>query len=402
MRALSLMNPDEFRNSPVGRLVPTVAGQFAFVPAPLPPTLDFAKLVMPIAEAMQAIGELNGAGRGLANPSLVIRPLQRREALLSSSMEGTYTTADALALAEADDDAEVDASTREVRNYITAFQAADRLRKELPISNRLIKTVHRTLLSAATRERGANKRPGEYKDQQNFIGGRNRQIESARFVPPPPVETEAAMADLERHLNRVDRAGIPAIVDAALFHYQFETIHPFADGNGRVGRILIPIHLMQEGVLESPLLYLSPAVEGRKDDYVDLMLAVSREGAWTAWIAFFLEMVTASCRSASSTIRELEAMRSDFRQRISERRSSARVLTIVDELFVRPVTSIPQIASLLGVTYPAAKSAVDRLVELGILEEISTTSNPKRFICWPIVDLSEGRARPILKSDVTD
>ncbi|MDN2582726.1 Fic family protein [Aquibium sp. ELW1220] len=395
------MDLEAFRRSPTGRLVPTVAGQFAFVPATLPPPLDFAKLVMPLAEAMQAIGELNAAGRSLANPSLVIRPLQRREALLSSSMEGTYTTADALALAVADDGAEVDASTIEVRNYITAFQVAERLLKELPLSNRLIKTVHRTLLSAVGRERGANKRPGEYKDQQNFIGGRNRQIENARFVPPPPIETESAMAELERYLNRLDRAGIPAIVDAALFHYQFETIHPFADGNGRVGRILIPIYLMQEGVLENPLLYLSPAVEGRKDDYVDLMLAVSREGAWTDWIAFFLEMVTASCRSASSTIRELEAMRSDFRQRISERRSSARVLTIVDDLFARPVTSIPQIANLLGVTYPAAKSAVDRLVELGILDELQTTSNPRRFICWPIVDLSEGRARRLPDVDVT-
>jgi len=395
------MNPNEFKNSPAGRLVGTVAGQFAFVPAPLPPPLDFAKLVMPIAEVMQAIGELNAAGRGLANPSLVIRPLQRREALLSSSMEGTYTTADALALAEADESANVDASTIEVKNYITAFEVADRLRHELPLSNRLIKTVHRTLLAAVVPERGANKRPGEFKDQQNFIGGRNRQIENARFVPPPPAETEAAMAELERHLNRADRAGIPAVVDAALFHYQFEAIHPFADGNGRVGRILIPIYLMQEGVLESPLLYLSPAVEGRKDDYADLMLAVSREGAWTDWIAFFLEMVTASCRSASLTIRELEAMRSDFRRRITERKSSARILTIVDELFARPVTSIPQIASLLGVTYPAAKSAVERLIELGILQELSTTSNPKRFICWPIVELSEGRPRHAPKRDVT-
>ena len=154
-------------------------------------------------------------------------------------------------------------------------------------------------------------------------------------------------------------------------------------------------------MLENPLLYLSPSVEGRKDDYVDLMLAVSRDGAWTDWIAFFLEMVTASCRSASSTIRDLEAMRSDFRQRISERRSSARILTIVDELFARPVTSIPKIASLLGITYPAAKSSVDRLIELGILDELTSTSNPKRFICWPIVELSEGRARRIANVDVT-
>lgn len=345
------------------------------------------------AEAMQAIGELNAAGRSQTNPSLVIRPLQRKEALLSSSMEGTYTTADALALAEADAEAYVDASTIEVRNYIRAFETADRLRRELPISNRLIKEIHRVLLSDATAGRGANKRPGEFKNQQNFIGGRNRQIENARFIPPPPADTVNAMAALERYINREDRKGIPPIIDAALFHYQFETIHPFSDGNGRVGRILIPIFLMQERALESPLLYLSPAVDGRKDDYVDLMLNVSRDGAWTQWIAFFLEMVLASCRSASRTIIELDTLRQDFQQRITDGKGSLRLLTIVDDLFVSPVTTIPRIGQKLFITYPAAKKAVDRLIDFGIIEEIEKTSNPKHFICWPIIDLSEGRQK---------
>lgn len=346
---------------------------------------------MPMAHAMQKIGELNAAGRGLANPNLVIRPLQRREALLSSSMEGTYTTADALALAESDEAVAVDTSTAEVRNYITAFQLADQLRQALPISNRLIKTVHRALLSNVASERSASKRPGEYKDQQNFIGGRNREIASARFVPPPPRESEDAMGALEAYINREDLGGIPAIIDAALLHYQFETIHPFADGNGRVGRILIPIYLMNAGVLERPLLYLSPAVEGRKDDYVDLMLEVSRSGAWTPWITFFLEMIVASCSSADATLRALEDLRSDFRQRISQVGSSARFMTIVDELFITPVMTIPQIAERIGVTYPAAKNAVDRLLELGILEELHAFSNPRRFVSLPVVHLSEGR-----------
>lgn len=385
------MNPEEFRNSPSGRVVPTIAGQSAFLPNSLPPRLDFAPLAMPLAQAMQAIGELNAAGRSFANPSLVIRPLQRQEALLSSSMEGTYTTADALALAEAEGERYVDASTIEVRNYIRAFEMADRLRAELPISNRLIKETHRVLLTRTTTERGANKRPGEFKDKQNFIGGRNRQIENARFVPPPPAEAEEAMAALERYINREDRNGIPPIIDAGLMHYQFETIHPFADGNGRVGRILIPIFLMQEKVLENPLLYLSPAVEGRKDDYVDLMLNVSRAGNWTEWLLFFLEMVIRSCQSASATLIALQNLRDDFHQRIKEDRSSTRFMTIVDELFVTPVISIPQVVKTLSVTYPAAKYAVERLRAFGILEELENTSNPKLFICWPVVDLSEGR-----------
>ena len=208
-------------------------------------------------------------------------------------------------------------------------------------------------------------------DLQTFvIGGRNRQIENARFVPPPPAETEEAMAALERYINREDRHGIPPIIDAGLMHYQFETIHPFADGNGRVGRILIPIFLMQEKVLENPLLYLSPAVEGRKDDYVDLMLGVSRSGNWTEWLLFFLEMVIRSCQSASATLVALQKLRDDFHQKIKEDRSSTRFMTIVDELFVTPVISIPQVVKKLSVTYPAAKYAVDRLRALNVGQHI--------------------------------
>ncbi|MEX0344896.1 MAG: Fic family protein [Rhizobiaceae bacterium] len=385
------MNKADFSDSPTGTLVPTISNQWAFVPNPLPPEIEYAAIAVPLAQAMQAIGELNAAGRSLSNPMLVIRPLQRREALLSSSMEGTYTTADALALAESDKAAKVDASTIEVRNYIDAFEAANEMRQTLPISSRMIREIHRILLADVPSERGANKRPGEFKDQQNFIGGRNRQIENARFVPPPPSQAEDAMAELERYLNREDIGIVPPIVDAALFHYQFETIHPFADGNGRVGRILIPIYLMEKGVLDSPLLYLSPAVEGHKDDYVDLMLGVSQHGEWTAWLLFFLEMVVKACKAANETLADLEALRQKFRQDVSDSGGSARYLTLIDELFVSPVVTIPDVARKLSVTYPAAKNAVDRLVEQSVLDEHHIISHPRRFISWPIVDLSEGR-----------
>ena len=363
----------------------------AFVPNDLPPAIDYKELAVPLAQAMQAIGELNAMGRGMTNPMLVIRPLQRKEALLSSSMEGTYTTANALALAEANADSQVDESTIEVRNYIRAFETADRMRHEIPISNRLIKETHRVLLSQVSGYRGANKRPGEYKNQQNFIGGTNRLIENARFVPPPPAETEEAMAQLEKYINREDAGGTPTIIDAALIHYQFETIHPFADGNGRVGRILIPIYLMEAGVLARPMLYLSPAVEGRKDEYVDLMLEVSRDGNWTPWIKFFLEMVTQSCNAAFRTFAELDALRQEFHQKIAKTRGSAKLTVISNELFITPVLSIPQAAEKLGVSYPAAKALIERLVELGILSELENTSNPKYYICWQVADLSEGR-----------
>lgn len=385
------MDPAAFRDSPSGTLIPTSNGQQAFLPNPLPPVIDYAALAVPLSRTMQAIGELTAAGRGMTNPMLVIRPLQRREAIMSSAMEGTFTTADQLALAEADTAFPTDASTLEVLNYMRAFNAAEIMRHDLPISNRMIKEIHRILLTQTASGRGGNKKPGEFKDQQNYIGGADRRIENARFIPPPPAQTEMAMAALEKFINREDKQAIPAIIEAALIHYQFEAIHPFADGNGRVGRILIPIHLLNAGILEAPLLYLSPAVEGRRSDYGDLMLDVSRRGEWTAWIAFFLELVELSCRSALSTLAHLEALRNKFRAMLSRSGGSARYVTIVDELFLSPIVTIPKIAELLSITYPAAKNAVARLRELGILAESPSHSNPKRFVCWPIIDVSEDR-----------
>jgi Fic family protein len=386
------MDAGQFKDSPSGTLIPTIANQMAFVPNPLPPIIDYSEIALPLAQAMQAIGELNAMGRSMTNPMLVIRPLQRKEALLSSAMEGTYTTANALVLAEADKDANVDAQTIEVRNYTRAFEAADKMRREIPISNRLIKETHRVLLSQVSSYRGINKHPGEYKNQQNFIGGYNRKIEDARFVPPPPAETELAMAELEKYINRQNDGGIPPIIDAALIHYQFETIHPFADGNGRVGRILIPIYLMEVGVLASPLLYLSPAVEGQKDSYVDLMLDVSKNGSWTPWIKFFLNLVTQSCNAAQKTFNDLEMLRRIFSAKISSAKGSARLVTIANELFISPVISIPETATRFSVSYPSAKGLIERLVDLEILTELSDSSNPKLYICWPVIDLSEGKS----------
>lgn len=395
------MNNEEFRASSSGKLVSTINGQWAFVPNPLPPAIDYGGLAIPLADAMRALGELNAAGNHLPNPSLVIRPLQRKEALSSSAMEGTHTTANALALAEDENAGISDPQTVEVRNYIRAIEHAEKLLREIPLSNRLIREIHRTLLSGVATERGSSKQPGEFSTAQNFIGGRNRQIEFARFVPPPPAEVQDAMTQLERFIHREDRAGIPAIIDAALIHYQFETIHPFADGNGRVGRILVPIFLMSAGLIDRPLLYVSPAAAGRKDDYADLMLEVSRSGAWTQWIRFFLELVTASCESARDTIAKLERLRDGYRRRIGARRASARLVTLADSLFEVPVMTIPRAATLLSVTYPAAKNAVERLVELRIVDELHRLSmkfdnqqlnlphHPKRFICREVLALSE-------------
>lgn len=383
------MNKQEFIDSPSGTIITTIKNQSAFIPNPLPPVIDYPAIIGLQEKAAIAIGELNKAGNQLDNPYLVIRPLQRQEALLSSSMEGTYTTASALVLADANEDKYVDAAALEVRNYIRAFNYAEAELNKIPLSNRLIKGVHQTLLQNLPQGRGANMRPGEFKDSQNFIGGQGRDIEKARFIPPPPAETVDAMGLLEKYLNREDPAGITPLIDAALFHYQFETIHPFNDGNGRVGRIMIPIFLMSKGIIDKPLLFVSPSVEGRKDEYVDAMLDVSKTGNWNGWIKFFLQALIDACEAATQTITRLITLRESFRTLMAGAKMSARNIMIADQLFISPVLSVPDAAELMKVTYASAKNTVDKMVELEILSELDFTSQPKQFICLDVLKATD-------------
>lgn len=380
------MDADQFEMNSPGTLIPTVSGQVAFIPNPLPPKLDMSKLIEPLQKTALEIGNLRGIARLIDNPFLVIRPLQRQEALLSSAMEGTHTTADALAMADADS-CSADPTTREVFNYITAYEAAHKLLADLPISNRLIKAAHVELLRGLANAR--SKRPGEFKDQQNFIGGRTRSIADARFVPPPPGETLDCMSELENYINREKTRGIPPLIDAALIHYQFETIHPFSDGNGRIGRMLIPLYLVSKQIIDLPILYVSPVVEGRKDEYVDLMLAVSQRNEWTAWVCFFLEIVRDSCVATAATIQNLLNLRSDFRQMLGHTSASPKIQLLIDELFVQPVTSIPRIQQKMKVTYPTAASWVKALENIGILSLMHGHNHPKYYICKQIIRLTD-------------
>ncbi|WP_051630857.1 Fic family protein [Afifella pfennigii] len=393
------MDYDAFSESPAGRLIPTTHGQKAFVPNPLPPNLELGDLVSAFGEAMQAVGNLNGIGKHLANPAMVIRPLQRSEALTSSSMEGTHASPDDLVLLEAGAEETTDESAREVHNYIRALDEAEKSLGILPISHRMIKSIHGTLLSGLGKERGAHKHPGEYKTTQNFIGG--RRIEEARFIPPPPQETQTAMDELEAYVNRDDNGGLPPLIDAALLHYQFETIHPFADGNGRVGRILIPIFLLERGVLEKPLLYVSPYVEEHKDEYIDLMFQVSARGCWTPWVAFFLRAVRISCEETAETINILRELQATYRDKVHRVTRSVTALRIVDALFEKPVISISDAAAIAEVTYPPAAAAIDKLLEVGILREVRSAKQPRRFIA-PEVVLMSARVRRARKVEPPD
>lgn len=378
------MKNHDFICPEAGRLVPTLFGQHAFVPAPLPPIFDYAAITMQLAEAMIALGELKGACRRLQNPDILIRSLQRQEALTSSAMEGTHTTADKLVMAEAGVGKEIDESTREVRNYITALNLALQMEKSYSISHRVLKATHEKLLEGLSTERGAKKRPGQYKSDQNFIGSPTRKIEDARFIPPPPAEAEQCMNELETYINRHVATAAEQLIDMALVHYQIETIHPFGDGNGRLGRMLVTLMAVTHGLLEQPVLYVSPAIEKDKELYIDLMYNVSAKGAWTEWLNFFFEKIAISCRDTVATIDRLLEMQIQLRNKVGAASRSSKALSLIDMLFEDPAITVSQAASKLGVTYAAAKNLVDKLVDLDILIEVPDVY-PKTLIAWKII-----------------
>ncbi len=385
------MKEVDFVGSPSGTLTPTERNQWALVPNDLPPAgMDLAALAVPLSRAAQALGELNGIGRILGDPYLLIRPLQTREALTSSSMEGTYTTIDELLLADAGAAEQARPSdTREVLNYRRALSGALESLADVPLCLRTLRDAHRTLLTGVARHRGSRALPGEFKRHQNFIGP--YEIENARFVPPPPGEALRCLGALEQFIHREEPTGLPALVDAALVHYQFEAIHPFADGNGRVGRMLILLHMFTKGIIRQPTLYLSPVLETRKDEYIDLMYEVSRRGAWTPWIAFFLGVVEKAAADAISTAEALLALQSDYRARLQRAGRSANLLAIVDLLFQRPIVSIPQVAEHLGVTYRAAQLNTDSLMSAGILSEMPGLTNPRFFVARDVMNIVSGQ-----------
>lgn len=375
------MRYQDFTN-PAGTFVPTLDGARAFMPSALPPALDWSALADATGDARAAVGELRGACRLVQNPMILIRPLQRREALTSSAMEGTFTTDDELVLAEAGLDSAVSDDTQEVANFIRALSESDaRIRSE-PITNRLIRDAHRTLMTRLSRHRGAHRNPGEFKRDQNMIGGRD--LRTARFIPPPPLETLDAMSALERYINREPApTGSQALIDLALVHYQFETIHPFADGNGRVGRMLISLMALSGGLLDIPALYLSPAIEGEKDRYIDLLYGVSARSDWTPWLVFFCEIVVRSCRQTIDTIDRLIALEVDYRNRVATLKTG-NAAQLVSTLFETPAVTVRTVVERLGLTDAGARNLLVKFENIGIVHEVPGIY-PKAYVAVEIM-----------------
>ena len=365
------MHKNGFSEASSGQLVPTIGGRKAFVPDPLPPqTLDLNPVLPILSRATQAVGELKGIGRTIPNPMLLVRPLQRREAVSSSGMEGTYTTLSDLFLFEAGASApDRQADNREVLNYVRALEGAIADLADLPISARLIRRAHGTLLSGVSNARGAQIEAGEFKRDQNWIGG-SGSIETARFIPAPPQQTPDAIDALMTFINRPERENSSPLIDVALAHYQFEAIHPFGDGNGRVGRMLIALMLAENEVLPQPLLYMSPWLERNKAHYIDLMFEVSQTGNWIPWIHFFLRAVAESAEETIRVVQRIQDLQREYRERFQTARRSALMLRIIDLAFERPVMSVRDIAQALGVTYAGAANNVKELVREGVADEV--------------------------------
>jgi Fic family protein len=376
----------KFTAASPGRLVPTVEDAWAFVPDALPPALLVAdwETASKASEAENALGRLEGVARDLPNPYLLIGPLQKREAIVSSRIEGTFTTARQLVLYEAGELATAASSdTREVHNYIRALQHGLRRLPKLPVSLRLIREMHRILLEGV---RGHDNRPGNFRDQQNAIGHEGQKIGEARFVPPPPGrELDDALDAFEKFIHAED--ALPLLVRMAMIHYQFEAIHPFFDGNGRVGRILNSLLLCSNGRLSQPLLYLSSYFEHHRDAYVDHMLAVSQRGEWIPWIRFFLQGVIDQCEDALGRAKRILALRDKYKKKMEH--ATGRVHKLIDELCASPATTIQRVAEVLGITFRAASQIVEKLVTAQILVEITGRPRDRVFLAKEIVAVIE-------------
>lgn len=378
------MNPDDFHAPEAGRVVEITHGGYAFVPAPLPPAINYtAELVRQLSRADQALSELSGLGRHLPNPHILIAPYVKREAVLSSRIEGTRTNMDELLRDEIENQggSSEDSDVREVRNYVAALQHGIKRLDKLPLSLRLVRELHQHLMSGV---RGDTATPGEFRRSQNWIGRAGSTIMTATYVPPPPQEMMAALGAWERFLH--EREVMPDLVQCALMHEQFEAIHPFLDGNGRVGRLLITLFLIERGRLSQPLLYLSEYIERNRQDYYELLQRVRTHGDWHAWLAFFLAGVAETATRAVTQAGRLMDLREESRARL---KASPRALELLDELFTNPYITVTRAAARLKVSNPTARQAVTALESVGMLEEVSGRTWGKLYLARPIMQVIE-------------
>ena len=360
----------------------------AFVPAPLPPELDWTpRLIGALSDADRLVGRLAGEGGRLPNPHILIRPFVQREAVLSSKIEGTQATLGELFAAEAG--ATVDRSPddlREVGNYVVALEHGISRLKKLPLCVRLTRELHEKLMTGV---RGQQSAPGQFRKIQNWIGKPGSTIATASYIPPPPREVESCLAAWEQFLHE---STFPPLVTIALAHYQFEAVHPFLDGNGRVGRLLITLFLIERKILPTPLLYLSAFFEASRRDYYDGLRGVSERGAWNDWLEYFLLGVARMSEDALSRATRINQLLTQWQKKVSGE-SSSNPLRVVEVLGANPFITTNGIAGKLGIAFTTAKRAIERLERASIVKQVGEGKRDRVYCAAALLDILEEPAR---------
>jgi Fic family protein len=356
----------------------------AFVPAPLPPALEWTpRLVRVLSEADRLIGRLAGEGGRLPNPHVLMRPFVRREAVLSSKIEGTQATLGELLAAEAG--AVVQRSPddlREVGNYVVALEHGISLLRELPLCVRLIRELHEKLMVDV---RGNNATPGSFRTTQNWIGRPGSTLATATYVPPPPGEVEPCLAAWEKFLHE---SQLPPLVTIALAHYQFEAIHPFLDGNGRVGRLLITLFLSEKKILPTPLLYLSAFFEASRADYYGSLRAVSERGAWLEWLEYFLQGIARMSEDALSRATRINDILAQWRSSLAGE-STQTPLRVLELLSANPFITTTGVARELKLAFTTAQRAIERLERNGMVQQTSEAKRDRVYCAQALLDILE-------------
>lgn len=378
------MRCEDFTSQAWGELTATAAGSPAFVPRGAPRDLVLTpEGVAILDQASHRLGILAGIGRRLPNPQLLIGPYLRREAVLSSRIEGTQTTLSDVYAAEAEQLRLVTSpDVQEVVNYLDAAQYGLERLATLPLSLRFLKELHERLMAQGVRGHGP---AGEFRTYQNFIGGTTET--NASYVPPPVMRMSECLDDFETYLHE---RPLPPLVQAAVLHYQFEAIHPFGDGNGRVGRLLMTLFLIERELLPQPLLYLSAYFERERSAYYGGLMRVSTHGEWEEWIKYVLVGVRDQAAEAADLADRLLELQSSTRERLLQRRATANALALVDALFLNPLLTIRRAQDLLQVSHPTARATIRTLEQAGILREITGRPRDMVFRAEAIYSLIRG------------
>jgi Fic family protein len=369
-----------------GYFTQQLEGFKAFIPKPLPPDPPIAmdsELISVLSEADRSLGRLDGITETLPNPDLFVAMYVKKEAVLSSQIEGTQASLIDVLEVEDEHEEKKEKNVAEVVNYVRALNFGLERLRELPLCLRLLNEIHNILMEGV---RGSEKNPGEFRRSQNWLGPAGSTITTATFVPPPVHEMKAAMGDLEKFFHEIDE--LPPLIKIGLIHAQFETIHPYLDGNGRMGRLLITFWLCQQKILNRPLLYLSYYFKVNRSEYYDRLTNIRTKGDWEGWTKFFLKGIAQVSNESTKTAKDLIKMKDEHSQVISSGiRNPSNGLKVLESLFEHPIVTINKVAGILGVSYPTASSLVSELCDLKILRHDPTKHRNKKFYYGRYIDL---------------